>query len=260
MPSRSCMSSCWSQSTSKWAILTRHVSLNLRGKWRFVAHWMWHKHFFLKKHNYKMQTASFSAVGSYLLLSAGLAGTALCRGSNSSSCWIMDLALTWTPEILMLIPRRFPGPLAGETACVLRGGWVRDFVFKTVQIDGRSTIPSTGFSFICSSCSCTAVTQLEWISSPSLFRSAMDLSTSSESLAMASSLNTMTPLNCLVCLKTSDWGNTWCWCSHVAEILNVLTAREETQISCMLWWTCEWHCNQLATWFYMKTCKNRKAE
>lgn len=35
-----------------------------------------------------------SAVESHLLLSAGLAGTALCKGSNSSSCWMMDLALT----------------------------------------------------------------------------------------------------------------------------------------------------------------------
>lgn len=54
----------------------------------------------------------------------------------------------------------------------------------------KTNIPSTGFSLSCSSCSCTAVTQLVWISSPSLFRSAMDLSTSSESRAMASSLDT----------------------------------------------------------------------
>lgn len=60
----------------------------------------------------------FHGVGSHLFLSAGLAGTALCRGSNSSSCWMMDLALTCTPEILMLIPRRFPGPLAGRVASV----------------------------------------------------------------------------------------------------------------------------------------------
>lgn len=59
-----------------------------------------------------------SAAGSYLFLSAGLTGTALCRGSNSSSCWMMDLALTCTPEILMLIPRRFPGPLAGTLTWV----------------------------------------------------------------------------------------------------------------------------------------------
>lgn len=51
----------------------------------------------------------------YLFLSAGSEGTALCSGSNSSSCWMMDLALTWTPEILMLIPRRFPGPFAKGT-------------------------------------------------------------------------------------------------------------------------------------------------
>lgn len=56
---------------------------------------------------------SSSRVGAYLFLSAGLEGTALCRGSNSSSCWMMDLALTCTPEILILIPRRLPGPLAG---------------------------------------------------------------------------------------------------------------------------------------------------
>lgn len=58
---------------------------------------------------------------SYWFLSAGLGGTALWSGSNSSSCWMIDLALTWTPEILMLIPRRFPGPLAGTMLCVMFG-------------------------------------------------------------------------------------------------------------------------------------------
>lgn len=37
---------------------------------------------------------------------------------------MMDLALTCTPEILMLIPRRFPGPLAGR---------VVDVFFRRVQ-------------------------------------------------------------------------------------------------------------------------------
>lgn len=62
----------------------------------------------------QQSSSSFSPFAvTYLSLSLGLEGTALCRGSNSSSCWMMDLALTCTPEILMLIPRRFPGPLAG---------------------------------------------------------------------------------------------------------------------------------------------------
>ena len=57
-----------------------------------------------------------------------------------------------------------------------------------LQRDPVEASPSEGFSFRCSSCSWTAATQLEWMSSASLFRSAIDLSTSSESLAMASSL------------------------------------------------------------------------
>lgn len=97
------------------------------------------------------------------------------------------------------------------------GGLVCFWNRPNSQSVARSSVPSTGFSFICSSCSCTAATQLEWISSPSLFRSAMDLSTSSESLAMASNLNTMTPLYCPKSVPT-HWGVVWrCWraeCSY----------------------------------------------
>lgn len=49
-------------------------------------------------------------------------------------------------------------------------------------------LPSAGFSFSCSSYSCIADTQLLWMSSPNRFRSATDLSTSSASRAMHSSL------------------------------------------------------------------------
>lgn len=49
-------------------------------------------------------------------------------------------------------------------------------------------LPSLAFSFSCSSYSCIADTQLLWISSPKRFRSATDLSTSSASRAMHSSL------------------------------------------------------------------------
>lgn len=49
-------------------------------------------------------------------------------------------------------------------------------------------LPSAGFSFSCSSYSCIADTQLLWMSSPNLFRSATDLSTSSASRAMHSNL------------------------------------------------------------------------
>lgn len=62
--------------------------------------------------------------------------------------------------------------------------------FNLKELKQKSNLPSTGFSLSCSSCSCTAATQLVWMSSPSLFRSAMDLSTSSESLAIASNLDT----------------------------------------------------------------------
>lgn len=189
---------------------------------------------FAVEHNVK--SVLLFAVVTYLSLSAGLEGTTLCRGSNSSSCCMMDLALTCTPEILMLIPRRFPGPLAGIKThfifslgkhCICEHGYT-----------SKTILPSTGFSLRCSSCSCTAATQLVWISSPSLFRSAIDLSTSSESRAMASNLATeKSNLLCglwkwsrskliahLLLIKQSNFWLLW--------FSSVLTFQVEIQISC----------------------------
>lgn len=50
----------------------------------------------------------------HFLFSSGSVGMDLCSISNSSSCWMMDFTLTWTPEILRVGPLLFPGPFPAQ--------------------------------------------------------------------------------------------------------------------------------------------------